>query len=248
MQQVMLVTGASRGIGAATAVLAARRGYAVCVNYKQNAEAAGAVVSRIEAEGGRAIAVQADMADEAQIVSLFGAIDARFGRLDGLVNNAGILERQARLRDIDAARLRRILEVNVVSVFTCCREAVRRMSTKEGGQGGVIVNVSSMAARLGSPGEYIDYAASKGAIDTLTIGLSREAAEEGVRVNAVRPGVIDTEIHASGGEPGRVERVRHSVPLRRGGTAEEVAGAIMWFFSPEATYSTGAFLDVSGGR
>ncbi|ANN68473.1 SDR family oxidoreductase [Bordetella bronchialis] len=248
MQKVMLVTGASRGIGAATAIMAAQRGYAVCVNYKQNAGAAEAVVARIAAAGGRAIAVQADMADEAQIRSLFSAIDSHFGRLDGLVNNAGILERQSPLRDMDAARLRRILEVNVVSVFACCREAVRRMSTRDGGQGGVIVNVSSMAARLGSPGEYIDYAASKGAIDTLTIGLSKEVADEGIRVNAVRPGVIDTEIHASGGEPGRVERVKHSVPLRRGGTAEEVAGAIMWFFTPEAAYSTGAFLDVSGGR
>jgi NAD(P)-dependent dehydrogenase (short-subunit alcohol dehydrogenase family) len=248
MQKVMLVTGASRGIGAATAVLAAQRGYAVCVNYKQNAQAADAVVARIEAAGGRAVAVQADMAIESQILSLFTAVDEHFGRLDGLVNNAGILEHQSRLADMDAARVRRILEVNVVAPFICCREAVRRMSLNRGGQGGVIVNVSSMAARLGSPGEYIDYAASKGAVDTMTIGLAREVAEEGIRVNAVRPGVIDTEIHASGGEPGRVDRVKASVPLRRGGTADEVAGAVMWFFAPEAAYSTGAFLDVSGGR
>ncbi|ANN76600.1 SDR family oxidoreductase [Bordetella flabilis] len=248
MQKVMLVTGASRGIGAATAVMAAQRGYAVCVNYKQNADAAQAVVGRIEAAGGRAVAIKGDMAVESDILALFAAVDEHFGRLDGLVNNAGILERQARLVDMDAGRLRRIFDVNVVAPFLCCREAIGRMSQSRGGQGGVIVNVSSMAARLGSPGEYIDYAASKGAIDTLTIGLSREVAEEGIRVNAVRPGVIDTEIHASGGEPGRVDRVKHSVPLRRGGTAEEVAGAILWFFAPEAAYSTGAFLDVSGGR
>jgi NAD(P)-dependent dehydrogenase (short-subunit alcohol dehydrogenase family) len=248
MQKVMLVTGASRGIGAATAVLAAQRGYAVCVNYKQNADAAGAIVARIEAQGGRALAVQADMAVESQILSLFAAVDEHFGRLDGLVNNAGILERQSRLADMDAGRLRRIFEVNVVAPFLCCREAIGRMSLKRGGRGGVIVNVSSMAARLGAAGEYIDYAASKGAIDTMTIGLAREVAEEGIRVNAVRPGVIDTEIHASGGEPGRVDRVKDSVPLRRGGTADEVAGAILWFFAPEAAYSTGAFLDVSGGR
>lgn len=248
MQKVLLVTGASRGIGAATATLAARRGYVVCVNYKTNAQAAQEVVARIAANGGRAVAMQADMAAESRIVALFDAIHRQFGRLDGLVNNAGILEQQAKIRDIDAARLRRILDVNVVGPFICCREAVRHMSMSLGGSGGVIVNVSSMASRLGSPGEYIDYAASKGALDTLTIGLSREVAEEGIRVNCVRPGIIDTEIHASGGEPGRVERLKHSIPLRRGGTAQEVAGAIMWFFSEEAAYSTGSFLDVSGGK
>jgi NAD(P)-dependent dehydrogenase (short-subunit alcohol dehydrogenase family) len=248
MQKVLLVTGASRGIGAATATLAARRGYVVCVNYKSNDQAAQDVVARIAANGGRAVAMQADMAAESQIVALFDAIQRQFGRLDGLVNNAGILEQQAKIRDIDAARLRRILDVNIVGPFICCREAVRHMSMSLGGSGGVIVNVSSMASRLGSPGEYIDYAASKGALDTLTIGLSREVADEGIRVNCVRPGIIDTEIHASGGEPGRVERLKQSIPLRRGGTAQEVAGAIMWFFSKEAAYSTGSFLDVSGGK
>ncbi|OWT73462.1 MULTISPECIES: SDR family oxidoreductase [unclassified Achromobacter] len=248
MNKVMLITGASRGIGAATALLAARRGYTVCVNYKSNEQAALGVVTRIRAAGGQAEAFCADVGEEADIVSLFDAVHQRYGRLDGLVNNAGILEQQAKVRDMNAARLRRILDVNVVGPFICCREAVRRMSISLGGLGGVIVNVSSAASRLGSPNEYVDYAASKGALDTLTIGLSKEVADEGIRVNAVRPGIIDTDIHASGGEPGRVDRVKHMVPLRRGGTAEEVAGAIMWFFSEEATYSTGAFLDVSGGR
>jgi NAD(P)-dependent dehydrogenase (short-subunit alcohol dehydrogenase family) len=248
MNKVMLITGASRGIGAATALLAARRGYTVCVNYKSNEDAAQSVVSRIRAAGGHAEAFCADVGQEDDIVGLFEAVHQRYGRLDGLVNNAGILEQQSKVRDMNAARLRRILDVNVVGPFICCREALRRMSISLGGAGGVIVNVSSAASRLGSPNEYVDYAASKGALDTLTIGLSKEVADEGIRVNAVRPGIIDTDIHASGGEPGRVDRVKHMVPLRRGGTAEEVAGAIMWFFSEEATYSTGAFLDVAGGR
>ena len=247
MDRVLLITGGGRGIGAATARLAAQRGYAVCVNYRRNRDTADATVTAIEAAGGRAIAVGADVSIEAEVMRLFEACD-RFGPLAGLVNNAGILETQMRVEAMDAARLQRVFATNVVGAFLCAREAVRRLSTKHGGAGGAIVNVSSGASRLGSPGEYVDYAASKGAIDTLTIGLAREVAEEGIRVNAVRAGFIYTEIHASGGEPNRVERVKAFVPMKRGGTVEEVANAILWLLSDEASYTTGAFIDVTGGK
>ncbi len=244
----MVVTGGGRGIGAATARLAAGRGYAVCVNYLRNREAAQAVVAAIHDAGGRAIAVAADVAREADVVRLFDVAHSELGAVTVLVNNAGILERQTRLDDMEAERFERVFATNITGAFLCAREAVRRMSTRHGGRGGAIVNVSSMASTLGSPGEYVDYAASKGAIDSLTIGLAREVADEGIRVNAVRPGVIYTEIHASGGEPGRVERVKAAVPMKRGGHPDEVARAILWLASAEASYSTGAFIDVSGGR
>ena len=245
---VVLITGASRGIGAATARLAAKRGYDVAVNYVSNEAAAKKVVGEVEAAGRRAIAVKADVADEREVVAMFETVDAELGTVTALVNNAGVLETQARVEAVDAARLHRILAVNVVGTFLCAREAVRRMSTRRGGPGGAIVNVSSMAARLGSGGEYVDYAASKGAVDTFTIGLSREVADEGIRVNAVRPGLIYTDIHANGGEPGRVDRIKHSVPMRRGGHASEVASGILWLLSDEASYVTGAFIDLAGGR
>ena len=248
MKPALLVTGGSRGIGAATARLAAARGYAVCLSYRSNAAAAASVVNEIDRAGGAAIAVPADVAIEADVLRLFETVDRRFGRLQALVNNAGILERQMRVDEMDAGRIGRVLATNVLGPFLCAREAVRRMSKRHGGSGGAIVNVSSMAATLGSPNEYVDYAASKGAIDSMTVGLAREVATEGIRVNAVRPGVIYTDIHASGGEPGRVDRVKAAVPMRRGGTAEEVARAILWLLSDEASYSTGAFIDVSGGR
>ena len=248
MKPALLVTGGSRGIGAATARLAAASGYAVCLSYRSSAQAAAEVVAAIEKDGGEAIAVAADVAIEDDVLRLFETVDRRLGRLRALVNNAGILERQIRVDEMDAGRLQRVLATNVVGSFLCAREAVRRMSTRHGGSGGAIVNVSSMAATLGSPGEYVDYAASKGAIDSMTIGLAKEVAAEGIRVNAVRPGVIYTDIHASGGEPGRVDRIKGSVPMRRGGTPEEVAQAILWLLSDEASYSTGAFIDVSGGR
>jgi len=246
--RALIVTGGSRGIGAATARLAASRGWTVCVNYRNRYDAANAVVRSIEAAAGRAVAVQADVAVEADVVRLFETCDEMLGPLGGLVNNAGILETQMRVDTMDAARLHRVLATNVVGAFLCAREAVKRMSTRHGGAGGVIVNVSSGAARLGSPSEYVDYAASKGALDTLTIGLSREVAEEGIRVNTVRPGFIDTEMHASGGEPNRIERVKAFVPMKRGGTVDEVARAILWLLSDEASFATGAFLDVTGGR
>ena len=245
---VMMVTGGARGIGAATARLAGARGYAVCVNYLSNAEAAHRVVDDIRDAGGRAIALQGDVAKEADVMRLFEDTVRQFGFLNALVNNAGILERQTRLEEMEAARFERVFATNITGSFLCAREAVRRMSTRRGGRGGAIVNVSSMAARLGAPGEYVDYAASKGAIDALTIGLAKEVAEDGIRVNAVRPGVIYTEIHASGGEPGRVERVKSAVPLKRGGKPEEVARAILWLLSDESSYCTGTFIDVSGGR
>jgi len=244
----MIVTGGGRGIGAATARIAATRGYAICVNYAKNREAAEGVVAGIGKAGGRAIAVQADVGAEADVARLFEVVDRELGTVTALVNNAGIIEKQARLGDIDAARIARMFTANVTGPFLCAREAVRRMSTKQGGTGGAIVNVSSAASRIGGGGEYLDYAASKGAIDTFTLGLAKEVATEGIRVNAVRPGIIYTEIHASGGEPGRVDRMKSFVPMGRGGQPEEVAAAILWLLSDEASYITGTILDVAGGR
>lgn len=248
MPNIMLVTGGSRGIGAATARLAAQHGYTVCITYLQNQAAADAVVADIRAGGGAALAIAADVRLEQEVTRLFAQIDAQLGPISALVNNAGILEQQMRVDQMDAARLQRIFATNVVGPFLCAREAVRRMSTLYGRAGGAIVNVSSGAARLGAPHEYVDYAASKGAIDTFTVGLAKEVATEGIRVNAVRPGVIDTAIHASGGEPRRIDRVKAAVPMQRGGQAEEVAQAIIWLLSAEASYVTGACLDVTGGR
>lgn len=245
---VMLITGGSRGIGAATAKLAAARGYDICLSWYQDRGAADAVVGAAKAAGVNAIAVQADTASERQVEDLFCCCDDRLGRLDALVNNAGILLAQQRVEAMSAERIARILAVNVTGVIVCAREAVRRMSTRHGGNGGAIVNVSSAAARLGSPGEYVDYAASKGAVDSLTLGLSKEVADEGIRVTAVRPGFIRTDIHASGGEPDRVARIAGSIPMRRGGEPEEVARAILWLLSDEASFATGSILDVAGGR
>jgi NAD(P)-dependent dehydrogenase (short-subunit alcohol dehydrogenase family) len=248
VQKVLIVTGGGRGIGAATARLAGERGYAVCVNYRQNRAAADTVVATIRSAGGTALAVGADVASEPDVVRLFETVDAELGPLTALVNNAGILERQTRVEQIDAARIDRVFGTNVRGAFICAREAVRRMSTKHGGAGGAIVNVSSRAAQLGAPGEYVDYAASKAALDALTIGLAREVAGEGIRVNGVRAGIIYTEIHADGGEPGRVDRLGPTLPMQRGGDAIEVARAIAWLLSDEASYSTASFIDVAGGR
>lgn len=248
MSKILLVTGASRGIGAATARLAAQGGYTVCITYLHNQAAAEAVVADITATGGRAVAFAADVSIESDVMRLFEYIDTQVGPLSALVNNTGILDRQMRVDQMDVARLQRIFTTNVVGPFLCAREAVRRMSTRYGGTGGAIVNVSSIAARLGAPTEYVDYAASKGAIDSFTIGLAKEVATEGIRVNAVRPGAIYTEIHANGGEPGRVDRVKASVPMQRGGQVEEVAYAILWLLSDEASYITGTCLDIAGGR
>ncbi|HYA19209.1 MAG TPA: SDR family oxidoreductase, partial [Burkholderiales bacterium] len=220
----------------------------VCVNYIRNRAAADAVADTIKRAGGKAITVAADVASESDVVRLFNTADKELGPITALVNNAGILEQQIKLENMSATRLERVFATNITGCFLCAREAVRRMSTKHGGAGGAIVNVSSFASRLGSPGEYVDYAASKGALDTMTIGLAKEVAEEGIRVNAVRPGFIYTDIHAKGGEPNRVDRVKVLVPMKRGGTADEVARAIMWLLSDESSYTTGAFIDVTGGR
>jgi NAD(P)-dependent dehydrogenase (short-subunit alcohol dehydrogenase family) len=245
---VIVITGASRGIGAATARLAAARGYSVCVNYRSNRTAADLVVRDVERAGQRAVAIQGDVTIEDDVVRLFGTVDRELGPVAALVNNAGILETQTRVEHMDASRITRVFATNVTGAFICAREAVKRMSTARGGKGGAIVNVSSRAAVLGAPGEYVDYAASKAALDTLTIGLAREVAAEGIRVNGVRAGIIYTDIHASGGEPGRVDRLAPSLPMKRGGDPDEVARAILWLLSDEASYTTGSFIDVSGGR
>lgn len=248
MAGVVVITGGGRGIGAATARLAAKRGYSVCVNYLRDRASADRVVQDIREDGGTAIAVPGDVSVEKDMLSLFRESDRSLGQLTALVNNAGIVERQSRVEAMDAPRLQRMFATNVVGPFLCAREAIKRMSVKHGGKGGAIVNISSGAARLGSPGEWVDYAASKGAIDTMTIGLAKELAAEGIRVNCVRPGFVNTGIHAAAGDPGRVERMRESIPMRRGGEPEEVARAILWLLSDEASYSTGAILDVTGGR
>ena len=245
---VMLITGASRGIGAALARLAAGRGYAVAINYLSNQSAAQAVADEISAAGGQAMLVQGDVAQEADILRMFAAVDAHWGRLDVLVNNAGILEQMMPVVDMSAERIARVMNINVVGLMLCCREAVKRMAKSQGGLGGAIVNISSVAAKLGSPFEYVDYAASKGAVDSITLGLAKEMALEGVRVNGVRPGLIYTDIHASGGEPGRVDRLAVNVPMQRGGQPEEIAEAVLWLASDAASYVTGTWLDVSGGR
>lgn len=248
MEQVLLVTGGSRGIGAATALLAAAQGHAVAVNFVGHEDAAAQVVQQIRAGGGKAIAVRADVASEADVLAMFAEVDARLGRLTALVNNAGVVDVTARVEDMSAARLKRMFDINVLGTMLCAREAVRRMSTRHGGGGGAIVNVSSAASRLGAPGQYVDYAAAKGAVDAFTIGLAKEVAADGIRVNAVRPGLIDTDIHASGGLPNRVRDLAHQVPMGRGGTAQEVAQAICWLLSPQASYTTMSLVDVSGGR
>jgi NAD(P)-dependent dehydrogenase (short-subunit alcohol dehydrogenase family) len=245
--QAIIITGSGRGIGAATARLAGQRGYPVCINYLANRHAAETLAATISIAGGRAIAVQADVSIEADVLRLFDC-EASLGAPCGLVNNAGILEQQMRIEQMSLARWQRVFATNVFGTFLCSKEAVRRMSIRQGGQGGAIVNLSSAAATLGSPGEYVDYASSKGAVDTLTIGLAKEVATEGIRVNAVRAGLIYTDMHASGGEPGRVDRLRESLPMKRGGTPEEVAEAVLWLLSDAASFTTGSFIDVTGGR
>lgn len=246
--KVLLVTGGSRGIGAAICRLAAKAGYVVAINYASNEAAANALVAEIKAGGGEAIAIKGDVGNEADVLGMFAAVDAAYGRLDAFVNNAGVVDIKARVDQMDAARLERMMRINVIGSILCAGEAVKRMSNLHGGAGGAIVNISSAAATLGSPGEYVDYAAAKGAIDTFTIGLAKEVATEGVRVNAVRPGIIDTEIHASGGQPDRIAAIRGMVPMKREGQAEEVAHAVIWLLSDEASYTTGSILNVSGGR
>lgn len=246
--EVVLVTGGGRGIGAATCRIAARRGYRVAVNYATNEAAAETLVGEIAAAGGTAFAVRGDVGSEPDVLAMFEAVDRKWGRLDALVNNAGVVDHKARLDEMSLERLERMMRINVIGSLLCAREAIKRMSTRHGGNGGSIVNVSSIAATMGGPGEYVDYAASKGAVNTFTIGLAREVATEGIRVNAVSPGVIDTEIHASGGQPDRAAAMREFVPMKRAGTAEEVANAILWLLSEEASYATGSIINVSGGR
>ena len=246
--KTMIITGASRGIGAATAVLAAKYGFAVAINYHKNQTAAEKVVKAITETGGRAIAIQADISNEKDILRLFSETDKRLGNLHSLINNAGILEQQMRLEEMDISRLNRVFATNITGPLICAREAIKRMSKKYGGNGGTIVNVSSLAARTGAPNEYLDYAVSKGAMDTFTIGLSKELADEGIRVNGVRPAFIHTDIHADGGEPKRVDRIKESIPMKRGGTPDEVAEAILWLASEKSSFSTGTFIDITGGR
>jgi NAD(P)-dependent dehydrogenase (short-subunit alcohol dehydrogenase family) len=248
MKKIILITGGGRGIGAACAIQAADQGYQVCINYLSDDNAAAGIVDTIASRGGSAFAIKADVSDEEQVERMFRSIDERYGRLDALINNAGVLSEQMRVDQMSAARVHRIMATNVVGTILCAREAVRRMSTSHGGAGGGIVNVSSRAGVLGAAGEYVDYAASKAAVDALTIGLSKEVAQEGIRVNGVRPGLIHTEMHASGGEPGRVGRLAASVPMGRGGQPSEVAQAVLWLLSDAASYTTGTFIDVSGGR
>ena len=243
----IIVTGASRGIGAATALMAADEGYAVCVNYRANRDAAESIVAKIKEAGGRAIAVAADVADENEVTAMFDLASGKLGPIGALVNNAGVLETQSDFADIGVARFKRIFETNVIGAFICAQEAVRRMSRSNGGAGGSIINVSSVAARTGAPHEYIDYAASKGALDSMTAGLAREVAPQGIRVNLVRPGFIYTDMHADGGEPGRVDRLANDIPLRRGGEPDDVARAILWLISDAAAYAVGVSLDVTGG-
>jgi len=245
---VVLITGASRGIGAACALRCAEAGWDVAVNYTRDAAAAEAVAAQVRAAGRRALVLQADVAVEAEVLAMFAALDREFGPLAGLVNNAGVVDVAARVDEMYEARLQRMFAINVFGSFYCAREALRRMSTKHGGRGGAIVNMSSAAARLGGPGQYVDYAAAKGAIDTFTLGLAREVAAEGVRVNAVRPGIIETDIHASGGQPDRARQLAPLVPMQRAGSADEVARAVVWLLSDEASYATGTFIDVAGGR
>lgn len=248
LMDAIIITGASRGIGAATAMLASQKGYSVCVNYHSNERAAEQLVDTIRSGGGRAVAVQADVSIESEVMRLFDSCAEAFGQPRALVNNAGILEAQQPFELMSLDRWQRVLATNVIGSFLCAREAIRRMSTRHGGPGGAIVNLSSVAARLGAPGEYVDYAASKGAIDSFTVGLAREVAADGIRVNAVRPGLIYTEMHASGGEPGRVDRLKQSVPMQRGGTTDEVAEAVIWLLSDASSYVTGSIIDVTGGR
>ncbi len=244
----LLVTGGGRGIGAAVAVMAAQRGWDVAINYARDAEAAGRTAEAVRAAGGRALLLPADVADDAAVVAMFAALDAAWGGLDGLVNNAGIVDVAQRVDEYSAERVQRMFAVNVFGSFSCAREAVRRMSTRHGGRGGAIVNLGSVASKIGSAGQYVDYAAAKGAIDVFTVGLSREVAGEGVRVNCVRPGITDTEIHASGGQPDRAWRLASQIPMQRPGTAGEIAEAVLWLLSDAAAYTTGALLDVTGGR